>query len=372
MNRTLYIIRGIPGSGKSSLGNSLCGDRSLAADDYPLLYQDGKYHPEHQSDAHDWLFRSICELIEDGSGLSVAVTAIFNPIFYMKRYIGLAQRSGWFAHIVHCESVLPSEFLVPNQFRYTLPSVHDVSDSVIQYYVDSWEPFNKSLDQFPSASDLASEFLGLRFKIPDLVICDMDQTLKSPASDQTFPKSPDDFKVNVELVELLKKFSSCNDNLRIYIASNQRGIKIKKKSRDFLLAEVINLDRDLFRLGLDINAYLFAPSRNSNTFWSFFPERPDYDQSFKSQQFSIRADKPGHGMFSCALMNYLVWSGEPEKNDFNIWIIGDAHNPKFFSDWQAFLAFKQWLLSESFWKDSYSVSYLPVEFVPLLFHPSLQ
>lgn len=57
MNKTIYILRGVSSSGKTTLANTLCqlpNTKSIAADDY--FYNGGNYNfkVEDLGKAHDW------------------------------------------------------------------------------------------------------------------------------------------------------------------------------------------------------------------------------------------------------------------------------------------------------------------------------
>ena len=73
---TLYLIRGIPGSGKSTLGNFLAGSgtvfAAIEADDY--FVKDGLYvfDANKLHEAHHWCQTKVDKLLE--FGYSVAVT----------------------------------------------------------------------------------------------------------------------------------------------------------------------------------------------------------------------------------------------------------------------------------------------------------
>lgn len=49
---TLYIIRGLPGTGKSTLGKTLAPDASFAADDYFMVDGEYKFDPTKLGEAH--------------------------------------------------------------------------------------------------------------------------------------------------------------------------------------------------------------------------------------------------------------------------------------------------------------------------------
>lgn len=70
--KTLYIIRGLSGKGKTTLARSLCPwwhpfKRQVAADDMPGLYDpDGKYVIELQQRSHQWCQRRVINWMQQG------------------------------------------------------------------------------------------------------------------------------------------------------------------------------------------------------------------------------------------------------------------------------------------------------------------
>lgn len=91
MSETLYLIRGLPGSGKSALAIQL-GVPSVSADDY--FYHDGVYvfDPTLLAEAHGESLRS-AEL-ELRRGGSVAVANTFTCRWEMEPYLCMVKRYG--------------------------------------------------------------------------------------------------------------------------------------------------------------------------------------------------------------------------------------------------------------------------------------
>ena len=127
MNRkTLYIIRGLPGSGKSSLGDSLASSgKSLAADDW-FTDKDGNYNfdPQELPQAHE-----DCELRCVGAMLneeeSICVSNTFSQRWEIDPYFKIARTYGYSVFVIECQ----------NQFG----NVHNVPIDVVEEMEDRWE-----------------------------------------------------------------------------------------------------------------------------------------------------------------------------------------------------------------------------------------
>lgn len=117
-NKTLYIIRGLPGAGKSTIGAALCGDIGVvSADDY-FIGDNYEYHfnKNKLNEAHEYCYNTIkgC-MCNDITPIAVANT--FTKLDYMRRYYDLAAEHGY--------NVI--ELTVKSGFK----SVHGVPDIVM-------------------------------------------------------------------------------------------------------------------------------------------------------------------------------------------------------------------------------------------------
>ena len=137
-SKTLYIIRGLPGSGKSTLGAKLAdtcyyyhpthgGVRpySFSADDW-FTDQDGSYNfvPEELSDAHeDCRARVLGAMLSEVENIAVCNT--FSQAWEAEPYLKLCNMHGYTPVVLECQ----------NKFD----NVHDVSQESVDAMAERWE-----------------------------------------------------------------------------------------------------------------------------------------------------------------------------------------------------------------------------------------
>ena len=104
MEKVLYIVRGIPGSGKSTFAKRLVGEDFLVceADKYFINQENGKYEFDISKikDAHKWC-QSIVEnymkdtMINDQYYPEIVVSNTFTQEWEMEPYLQMAETYGY-------------------------------------------------------------------------------------------------------------------------------------------------------------------------------------------------------------------------------------------------------------------------------------
>jgi predicted kinase len=123
--RTLYLIRGIAGSGKTTLAESLT-PWHCAADMMPGLYKDGSYNRELQFQSHRWCKDTIEQWLRQGRR-KVAVHNTFVLYQWIEPYEKLAHQYGYRFQVIHCEG--------------EHGSVHNVPEELMQRWRETWERY---------------------------------------------------------------------------------------------------------------------------------------------------------------------------------------------------------------------------------------
>jgi histidinol phosphatase-like enzyme len=131
-DKTLHLLRGVPGVGKTTLGESIAPGLVFSADDCPGLY-DGGYHFVMQAASHQWNARRVEEAMKAGVGpLCVANTSM--QLKYYQKYLDLREQYGYAASIWTGEGlILPDGTLAK--------SIHDVPTGMLLRQRTQYEPY---------------------------------------------------------------------------------------------------------------------------------------------------------------------------------------------------------------------------------------
>lgn len=128
---TLTIIRGLPGTGKTTIAESL-NCIHLEADMY--FMKDGKYCFDGNKikNAHDWCYKAFKNAVE--CGMDVVVSNTFTTRKEFIRYIEFAQI---FEYDINVISTIR---------RRIFGSIHNVPDDVLSKMKNRWEKYERELE----------------------------------------------------------------------------------------------------------------------------------------------------------------------------------------------------------------------------------
>lgn len=118
-NKLIYLVRGLPGSGKSTFAKSL-GLKHFEADMFFTHPITGEYefNPRKISSAHDWCVENV-ELTMKG-GESLVVSNTFTQEWEMKPYFELAEKYGY------------SIFSIIIENRHEGKNIHDCPEDKVE------------------------------------------------------------------------------------------------------------------------------------------------------------------------------------------------------------------------------------------------
>jgi predicted kinase len=126
--QTLTLIRGLPGSGKSTFAHRNLGNNEvhIEADMY-FMTDDGEYIFDARwlKSAHNWCFNETEEYLSNG--VNVTVSNTFTQQWEMQRYIDLAKAYGVDLNV----------FTMKTQYE----NIHNVPEQTINRMKQRWEPY---------------------------------------------------------------------------------------------------------------------------------------------------------------------------------------------------------------------------------------
>lgn len=104
LNRTLFIVRGVPGSGMASIAK-LLADEMYSADDLFYTIGNGEYvyDASQISEAYEQCYRNVLNALRRG----VNRIAVHNPFLKKKdyyKYIKAAKAAGYLPFLLTCET----------------------------------------------------------------------------------------------------------------------------------------------------------------------------------------------------------------------------------------------------------------------------
>ena len=122
--KTLYIVRGLPGSGKSSLAKKVT-ELVYSADDF-FTNKKGEYNFNAKllGKAHEWCWGKVRDAMFLGVN-AVAVANTFTQAWEAEKYYQIAEEYGYSVFVIECQ----------NDFG----NVHDVPQESIDAMKERWE-----------------------------------------------------------------------------------------------------------------------------------------------------------------------------------------------------------------------------------------
>ena len=133
--RILYLIRGVPGSGKTTYAKTLGIADHYEADMW--FEANGGYNPAKIKHAHEWCRRMATEAMDAGRPCVVSNT--FTRLWEMEYYQAVAKRLGYEVH----EVVMRGEW----------PNVHGVPDDKVRQMRARFEYANPSRQGIPNGNE---------------------------------------------------------------------------------------------------------------------------------------------------------------------------------------------------------------------------
>jgi predicted kinase len=119
----LLVIRGIPGSGKTTLAKQFEGFFHVEADMYFMHNGEYQFVPADVPKAHDWCQKQAARALERGD--SVVVSNTFSRKWEIEPYAEMARKLNVEFEVIQCNG------------RYS--NVHNVPNHVIDRMLDRWE-----------------------------------------------------------------------------------------------------------------------------------------------------------------------------------------------------------------------------------------
>lgn len=130
-NNRLILVRGLPGSGKSTYAKSYFGGHIHLEADMYFIQSDGSYDwtPERLGKAHSWCFETAKILLNNG--YDVVVSNTFTMLKELNPYIELAD----------CNDIQCAVFRMASEYN----SIHNVPQVVIEKMRSRFEDYEEEV-----------------------------------------------------------------------------------------------------------------------------------------------------------------------------------------------------------------------------------
>ena len=111
----LVLIRGLPGSGKSTIAKAMSGHAHYETDQYFCLNNNGEYrfNPSQLASAHAWCLEQVKHSIQQRTPCVVSNT--FTRAWEMQPYIDAAKAANMPVHILHAQGMWQNSHGVPEE-----------------------------------------------------------------------------------------------------------------------------------------------------------------------------------------------------------------------------------------------------------------
>ena len=127
LDKLFFVIRGIPGSGKSTLGSSIAY-KCWEADKYFDFFHGGEFVPHEIGRAHEWCKERVREDMEAGIA-RLAVANTFTRKWEMEPYLEMAEEMGYTCIVLVVEN------------HHGNKSVHNIPQEIIDKMVNRFEVY---------------------------------------------------------------------------------------------------------------------------------------------------------------------------------------------------------------------------------------
>ena len=171
MANTLYIVRGIPGSGKSTFAKKMFTCPIFENDMYFIKDKKYLYNQDKMRDAISWCMESVELALKYGCDVVVANT--FTKRKYIQAYMNLAEKNGAQVKV----------YRMYGNFK----NVHDVPDDVFKNMRDNFEDWPNEICVYPNINQAHFRpYIMTRLKVGDKVEFEVykddefDETVNSP------------------------------------------------------------------------------------------------------------------------------------------------------------------------------------------------